>query len=74
MRHRVIHDILWVLFVPPGVTFVWLLMGRGLSRTLGTGDSEAVRGWTKSGFWFLLIFLYAAGFAFLVYKYLIHGI
>jgi len=70
----VVHDLLWVLFVPPGITFIWLLMSRGLSGTLGTSDSDTVRSWTKSGFWLLLLFLYVGCFALLIYKYFIRGI
>jgi hypothetical protein len=48
-------------------------MSGGLAGSLGTSDSDAVRGWTKSGFWILLSLLYAVGVAFLVYKYFIRG-
>lgn len=74
MGKGLVHDLLGILLIPPCITFVWLLLSRGLSGTLGTSDSEAVRGWTKSGFWFLLLFLYAVGFAFLIYKYFIRGV
>ena len=70
---HLLHDLLGVLLIPPIITFVWLFMSGGLAGSLGTSDSDAVRGWTKSGFWILLSLLYAVGVAFLVYKYFIRG-
>jgi len=70
---HLLHDLLGVLLVPPIVTFVWLLMSGGLASSLGTSDSKAVQGWTRSGFWILLSLLYAVGFAFLIYKYFVTG-
>ena len=70
---HLLHDLLGVLLIPPIITFVWLFMSGGLASSLGTSGSDAVRGWTKSGFWILLSLLYAVGVAFLVYKYFIRG-
>jgi len=48
-------------------------MSGGLATALGTRNSDAVKGWTKSGFWFLLGALYAACIAMFIYKYFIRG-
>lgn len=66
-------DLLWFLLVPPFGALSWLLLSGGLCRTLGTSDSKAVQGWTKSGFWILLAILYAVDFVGLIYKYFIRG-
>ena len=63
------HDLLLFLIIPPAGTFAWLLLSRGWTNALGTSDSEAVKGWTKSGFWIVLISLYAVCLAMLLYKY-----
>ena len=73
MGSGVLHDLFGVLLVPPCITFVWLLMSRGLTDTLGTCDSETVRGWTRSGFWLLLVLMYAVAVAIFIYKYFIRG-
>ncbi len=44
-------------------------MSGGLASSLGTSDSEAVKGWTRSGFWILLSLLYAISLGGLIYKY-----
>jgi len=73
MHHGFIHDILGVLLIPPIITVLWLLLSGGLASELGTTESKAVRGWTRSGFWVLLSSLYAVGLAFLFYKYFVRG-
>jgi len=69
-----ISDLIWGLLIPPGITFVWFLMSRGLATALGTSDSSNVKGWTKSGFWLLLAALYVVCLAMFIYKYFIRGV
>jgi hypothetical protein len=61
------QQILCVIFMPPIVTGIWWLMSRGLTTSLGTNDSQAVTGWTKSLRWFILIALYVVSIAFVLY-------
>jgi hypothetical protein len=69
----VLSDLLWVLLVPPAVTFVWLLFSRGLTGILGTSDNDAVRGWTQSGFWIVLSLSYVVSIAMFLYAYFVKG-
>ena len=68
-----ISDLIWTLLIPPGITFIWLLMSGGLATAFGTSNSESVKGWTKSGFWLLLGALYAVCISMFIYKYFIRG-
>ena len=63
------HDLLLFMVIPPLGAFAWLLLSRGWTNALGTSDSEVVKGWTNSGFWKVLIALYAVCLAMLVYNY-----
>jgi hypothetical protein len=67
--NHLLTDLLWVILVPPIMTFAWLFLSKGWSGLMGTTDSEAVRGWTTSLFWVVLSSLYSIGFVLLVYKY-----
>lgn len=71
--HELISDLIWVLLVPPAVTFGWLILSRGWTNVLGTSDSTVVRGWTRSGFWIVLILSYAVCIGLFVYAYFVRG-
>ena len=71
--HELISDLIWVLLVPPAVTFGWLILSRGWTSVLGTSDSTVVRGWTKSGFWIVLILSYVVSIGLFVYAYFLRG-
>jgi hypothetical protein len=62
-------DLIWVLLVPLAVTLGWLLLSRGWAGLLGTTNSTAVKGWTKSGFWIVLGLSYAISIGLFVYAY-----
>jgi hypothetical protein len=66
-------DLLWVLLVPPIITFIWLFFSRGWTGLLGTSDSDAVKGWTTSGFWIVLSLSYAISIAMFLYAYFVKG-
>ena len=70
---KVVSDLLWVLLVPPIVTFVWLLLSRGWTGLLETSDNDTVKGWTKSGFWIVLSLSYAVCIALFIYAYFLKG-
>ena len=70
---ELISDLMWFVLVPPAGAFCWLLFSRGWTNLLGTTDSTVVRGWTKSGFWIVLIILYAMSIGLFVYAYFMRG-
>jgi hypothetical protein len=63
------QQILYDIIIPPVGAAIWLLMSKGWSGALGTTDSQAVRGWTKSGFWALLVAAYVLMFSITIYAY-----
>ena len=71
MKHTssLLHDLVLFAVIPPIGTFAWLSFSRGWTGILGTSDNTAVKGWTRSGFWMVLVLLYLVCFAILIYKY-----
>ncbi len=63
LSEQVMYDII----IPPIGAAIWWLMSRGWTTALSTNDSEAVRGWTKSGFWMLLLAAYVLMFSITIY-------
>ena len=64
------EQILLDLFAPPIISVTWLVLSKGWSGFLGTTTSVAVKGWTKSGFWFLLVGCYLLMFGITAYAHL----
>jgi hypothetical protein len=73
IHHHLLSDVMWVILVPPIITFAWLLFSRGLTNIFGTSDNKAVQGWTKSGFWIVLILSYVVSIGMFVYAYFIRA-
>jgi hypothetical protein len=63
------QQILYDIFLPPVGVAIWWLYSKGLANRLGTSDSPAVKGWTKSLMWIILAAAYAIMFSITIYGY-----
>ena len=62
---------IWVLLVPPIMTFLWYLLSRVWTGILGTSQSPRVKGWMRSGAWAIMGGLYAIGIVLLIYAHFV---